>query len=184
MEIIVLSVIAFLAFLIFKIFWEILKEKAPFIPTPIFTIKKIINEIEIKENDFVYDLGSGDGRFLFEAYFKNPSAFYVGIEKKFFPYLLSRIKLLFLKIKFKEIDKKIKFYRQDLLKSDLCKANLIYLYLSPAVLKILEPKLLKVLKRGTKIISCDFSFPSLKPLKIIELPHQKSLGKKVFIYQI
>jgi len=176
-------IILFFVFLAVKIILEILFEKTPFIPVPYKTLERILKEIEIKENEIVYDLGSGDGRFLFKAYFQNPKAIYIGLEKNFFPYFLSKIKLFFLKFKFKEINKKIKIYRQNFFKTNLSQADIIYFYLSSSLIKKLEPKLLKEIQEKTKIISCDFPLTNFDLIKIIKIPNKNGIGKNIFIYQ-
>lgn len=168
--------------IILKIFFEIFSEKTPFIPTPKKTLLKILKEIEIEPNKKFYDLGCGDGRVIFLFYKKQPRAFYYGIEKKFFPYLLAKIKLFFLKIKDKKISQKINFLFKDIFKTDLSSIDYLYLYLTPNLLEKIEPKLLKELKKGTKIISCDFPLKNFSLIKEINL-NNKKLGKRVFIYQ-
>ncbi len=169
--------------LIVKIFLEIFLEKTPFIPTPRQTIFKILEEITIKPNDFIYDLGCGNGRFLFLAYQKQPKAFYFGIEKKIFPYFWAKIIQFFKKFKDKNITKNIKFFLKDIFEINLSSADFIYLYLTPFLLEKLESKLLKELKPGAKIISCDFPLKKFSLLKEIELKGNKELGRKIFFYQ-
>lgn len=182
--ILTLLIIIIFCYLILKIFLDIFLEKTPFIPTKTETISKLLETLEIQDNDVVYDLGSGDGRFLFQAYQKNPHAYYIGIEKKPLPFFLARLKIILKKNKDKNINQKIQFYRKDLLSINLSSASIIYCYLSPFLLQKLENKFLKELKTGTKIISCDFPLKIKPPLTIIKLDSKSSLNRTIFIYQI
>jgi len=43
------------------------KELAPFVPTPMEVVEKMLELARVTSNDLVYDLGSGDGRIIITA---------------------------------------------------------------------------------------------------------------------
>src|SRR6185369_2343725 len=53
---------------------------APFMPTPSNAFATIMTSLDIGPDDIIYELGSGDGRFLIFCASREPSARYVGIE--------------------------------------------------------------------------------------------------------
>jgi 16S rRNA A1518/A1519 N6-dimethyltransferase RsmA/KsgA/DIM1 with predicted DNA glycosylase/AP lyase activity len=158
--------------------WSLISE-APFIPTPQKAIEKIANYVEINDNDVVFDLGCGDGRFLEICYKKNSRASYIGIEKKLVPFLLAKLRVWRMKSPFN-----IKIVKGNIFKQDFSKATFIYTYLFPEVMEKLEPKLEKELKPGAVVISCDFKFKNKQPEKIINLGrNKKQLANNLVFYR-
>ena len=47
--------------------WNIAPNLAPFYPTPMVVVNKMLEMAEINSNDVVYDLGCGDGRIVITA---------------------------------------------------------------------------------------------------------------------
>lgn len=106
--------------------------------------------------DVVYDLGSGDGRIPIIAAQKY-GARGVGIEID--PRLVERSWEIANQA---EVANRVTFVVGDLFEADLSKATVITAYLSPRIMKILEPKL-RALKPGTRIVSHQFSMPGWAP---------------------
>ncbi len=101
----------------------------------------------IKENDVIYDLGSGDGTALMIAA-KEYGATGVGIEID--PLRVYIAKLL---LQWYGVDDKIAIVRDSFFNQDISKASVIFVYLVPKTLKRLLPKMKKELKKGTRIVS-------------------------------
>src|SRR5215813_7724191 len=54
------------------------QEEIPFVPTPIEVVDRMLELVEVKKGDIVYDLGSGDGRIVIRAvffFFKQKTAY-------------------------------------------------------------------------------------------------------------
>lgn len=147
--------------------------KIPFIPSKKDTIKKMIQLANLKPSDKIADLGCGNMKILIVTE-KRHNLTGTGYEISPLPYLLGKLNLLFYNSK-----NKLKF--QNIFNTDLSKFNVIFIYLTPPILKKLEPKILDECKPGTKIISNTFSLPNLKPEKTI--PKTKS-SQKILLYQI
>ncbi|MFT4326684.1 MAG: hypothetical protein ACMXYK_04235, partial [Candidatus Woesearchaeota archaeon] len=105
----------------------------------------------ISHKDKIADLGCGNMKILLQLE-KNYGITGTGFEISPIPYLLARIKLYFRNTK-----NKIKF--KNIFKANLSKFNVIFIYLTPPILKKLENKLIKECPKGTKIISNTFSLP-------------------------
>ncbi len=107
---------------------------------------------KVTADDVVYDLGSGDGRLPIIASQKY-GARGVGIE------LDPRLVELSWRIANEaEVANRVSFIVGDLFEADLGKATVVTMYLSPSIMKALEPRL-RALKKGTRIVSHQFAMP-------------------------
>jgi SAM-dependent methyltransferase len=106
--------------------------------------------------DVVYDLGSGDGRIPIIAAQKY-GARGVGIEID--PSLVARARE---NASDAGVSDRVTFILGDLFAADLTDATVVTLYLSPNILKRIEPGL-RALKPGTRIVSHEFAFASWTP---------------------
>jgi cyclopropane fatty-acyl-phospholipid synthase-like methyltransferase len=106
--------------------------------------------------DVVYDLGSGDGRIPVIAAQKY-GARGVGIELD--PALVAVARQNALDA---QVGDRVRFIVGDLFEADLTSATVVTMYLSPNILKRLEPAL-RGLKPGTRIVSHDFPIGGWTP---------------------
>ncbi len=116
----------------------------------------------VSPDDVVYDLGSGDGRIPIIAAQKY-GARGVGIEID--PRL---VELSWRIANEAEVANRVSFVVGDLFETDLSKATVLTMYLSPAVMKRLAPRL-RALKPGTRIVSHQFAMPDWTPDRRITL---------------
>ena len=146
-----------LIFLFSFCLYYLLKNKlAIFFPSSKKMIDVVIELADIKKNDVLYDLGSGDGRILIEAAKKGIKV--IGIEKNRFLNWVARRKIR----KFKNV----KIIQGDIFKQNLSKATIIVAYLSRKVTHELQKKIEKEVKKGTRIILIDHTFIDWKPIRI------------------
>jgi SAM-dependent methyltransferase len=161
--IIILSfiVIATLAVVFFGInmIYVNLKTLVPWVKTPLKNLQIVLDEINLPVGSLIYDLGCGDGRFLFMAEKKGLKA--VGYELALYPYLKARFN------KFLQASQ-IKIKRQDFLRQDLNAADAIFVFLNALVMGKIGLKLKKNLKPGIIVISYGIAIPEWKPVKILE----------------
>ncbi len=139
----------------------------PYLPTPNKNLSKMLELAELKPNELLIDLGSGDGRILIEAAKKGAKA--IGYEID--PFLVWTARK---EIKKQGLENKIKIYRQSFWKADLKEADVITFYGITGIMGRMEKKLLKGLKPGARVCSYVFSFPNWKPEK-----H----GSGIFLYR-
>jgi predicted RNA methylase len=117
----------------------------------------------VTSHDIVLDLGSGDGRLPIIAA-QRYGARGVGVEIDPKLVALSRQNA-----RDAGVADRVTFIEGDLFAADLSPATVVTLYLSTSVLRDLEPKLRKELRRGTRIVSHQFWFqgwPADQELKV------------------
>lgn len=131
---------------------------APYYPSSKKAMDDMLKLADLKGDEKIVDLGSGDGRLIFHiAPFAASAA---GIEHNPFFVLFCRFRNLFRKDR-----KKIKFVYSNFYKTDLSKYDVIFCYLLPESMRKLEKKMKKELKPGTKIISNTFHIEEFKEAK-------------------
>ena len=110
----------------------------------------------VTATDVVYDLGSGDGRIPIIAAQKY-GARGVGIEIN-----SQLVELSWRTANEAQVAHRVSFIVGDLFETDLSQATVVTAYLSPQIMKILEPKL-RALKPGTRIVSHQFPMKGWPP---------------------
>jgi len=166
-----LIIIFFIISLVFAgwTLYALIKTKVPFAKTPKENLDKIFTEINLPKNSLIYDLGCGDGRFLFQAEKLGYRA--IGYELSLYPYLKCWLKKILKKSSIKIINKN--FYQADF--SD---ADAVFLFLVAGVMGKVGEKLKNDLKPGTPVISYGFILPGWQILKIL-----KTNPSKTYLYK-
>jgi len=134
---------------------------APWLPSRKKDLKRILKLADVKKNDVVYDLGSGDGRWLFYFAKSSPAKEVRGFEISLLLFIVSWIKKLFRGYP------QVKISYKSLYKAPLNLADVVICFLMPKSMKNLLPKLEKEMRPGAKLISYAFSLPGKTP-EIIE----------------
>lgn len=130
---------------------------APYVPTKMDLIKKVLKSAGIRKDKKFYELGSGDGRVVFEAAKLGADA--IGVEQSWLRVWYSIYEAKKLKLA------NAKFYHGNIFEKNYSDANIIYIYLLPKGIKKLEEKLPKEVKKGSVLITQTYHFQKLKPYK-------------------
>jgi ubiquinone/menaquinone biosynthesis C-methylase UbiE len=131
-------------------------------PTRHAIVDAMLQLAGVGPGDAVYDLGSGDGRIPIIAAQKY-GARGVGIELD--PALVARAQQ---NAADAQVAHRVSFVLGDLFKADLSDATVVTMYLSPNILKQLEPGL-RGLKAGTRIVSHQFPMAGWPPSRRITI---------------
>lgn len=147
-------------------------------PPLIRTRNKVVDEVvsllgRLPNGSVFYELGAGDGRVVSAIAKANPGATCIGIERYYIPFFLSR---------FRKSLPNVSYRRADIFKTDLSDATHIYSYTYPNVMAALSPKLEKELKKGTRLITLDFSLPEPTPERVVDVSSRNALGTRLFEY--
>lgn len=128
------------------------REGGPYVPTPNVVVDQMLTLANVGANDFVIDLGSGDGVIVLTAAHQRKSSGYgVDIDEEL-------IRLSNLRAKSLGVSDRVLFEAKDIFKADVSKATVVTLYLLPEFMQRLRPKLFNELKPGTRIVSHDYPF--------------------------
>ena len=130
--------------------------EVPFVPSPQVVVDEMLRLANVTKDDFVMDLGSGDGRILITAVRKFGAR---GIGVDLDENLIYQSEAA---ARDAGVAERAQFIRQDLFKTDLSPATVITMYLLPGVNMRLRPVLLG-LKPGTRIVAHDFDLGDWKP---------------------
>jgi SAM-dependent methyltransferase len=119
------------------------------VPTAQTLVEKMLDVAKVAADDYVIDLGSGDGRLVIAAAKRGARA--LGIE-----YNLDMVELSRQNAAKEGVSDKAAFIKADLFESDFSQATVITMFLLPDLNMRLRPKILD-LKPGTRIVSNSFS---------------------------
>jgi len=119
------------------------------VPTSQALVDKMLDMAKVTPQDFVMDLGSGDGRTVITAAKRGATA--MGIEYN--PDMVELSKKNAVK---ENVTAKATFVKADLFETDFSKATVITMFLLPDINLKLRPKILN-LKPGTRVVSNSFT---------------------------
>jgi hypothetical protein len=144
--------------------------QAPFVPTPPDVVQRMLTLANTGPNDYVIDLGSGDGRIVREAA-RSFGARGFGVEHD--PELVARSREL---ARREGVADKVAFMAQDLFETNLSDATVVTMYLFPEMNLKLRPRLLTQLRPGTRIVSHDFDMADWAPDATAKLYSKEKYG--------
>ena len=126
-----------------------------FVPTPPEVVDAMLDLANVAKGDVVYDLGCGDGRIVIAAAKRGATGVGIDIDPE-------RIKEAEANAKAAGVTGRVKFLQADLFETDLRPATVVTLYLLPELNKKLQPKLMKELRPGSRIVSHAFDMGDWK----------------------
>ena len=119
----------------------------PYVNTPMEIVERMLRMAEVKQGDYVIDLGSGDGRIVIEAAKRGARGLGVDLD----PNLVRAATENALQA---GVTARARFETRDIFDTDLSPASVVTMYLLPDFNAKLLPRLLR-LKPGTRIVSHD-----------------------------
>ncbi|HSQ04018.1 MAG TPA: methyltransferase domain-containing protein [Burkholderiales bacterium] len=136
---------------------ELERTGGPYVPTPQIVVDHMLRFANVGPDDFVVDLGSGDGVIVLTAAreFK-ARGFGVDIDPELVKLSNSTAQRL-------GIADRAAFYVQDVFKTDLSRATVVTLYLLPGMMINLRPKIYLELRPGTRVVAHDYHFDEWRP---------------------
>jgi len=135
----------------------------PYVPTPWMIVEQMLKLADIRGEDVVYDLGSGDGRLVITAA-KRFGARGVGVELQ-----TELVEMARIGAKHEGVADRVKFVQGDLFETDIREASVVMLYLLPGFVTRLVPRLRAELRPGTRIVSHDYPLAPWPPDKDLSM---------------
>lgn len=152
----------------------LVRQHIHFAPTPAPVAEAMLSLARVKPDDVVYDLGSGDGRIVILAAQKF-GARGVGIEIQNSLLQLSRQAA-----REGKVADRVTFIEGDLFAIDISEATVVTLFLSPSVNRLLESKLRRELRPGTRIVSHQFGIDKWVPDEAVRTED----GRDLFLWTV
>ena len=125
------------------------------VPSPESTVEKMLDVAKVTAQDFVVDLGSGDGRNVIAAAKRGAKA--LGVE-----YNPDMVELSKRNAAKAGVADRASFVQGDMYAAEFSQATVLALFLLPANLQQLEPKF-RALRPGTRIVVNSFGVPGWTP---------------------
>jgi len=154
----------------------------PYVQTPQVVVDAMLETASVTKNDYVIDLGSGDGRMVITAAKKiGARGFGVDLDKRLVTLANNNARKA-------GVADRAKFYARDLFETDLSPASVITIYLLPEVNLMARAKLL-ALAPGTRIVSHDYGIGDWMPDREFEMdapgkPVGRSQKSKVLFWVV
>ena len=143
----------------------------PYVQTPMEIVERMLRMAEVKKDDYVIDLGSGDGRIIIEAAKRGARGLGVDIDPNLVKHATENAQKA-------GVGERTQFIVKDIFETDLSRATVVAFYLLPDFNAKLLPKLL-ALKPGTRIVSHAFDMGTWKPEQTLNLG-----GRNVYFWTI
>jgi protein-L-isoaspartate O-methyltransferase len=145
-------------------------DAGPYVASPDSAVAAMLREAEVGPNDYVIDLGSGDGRIV-----RTAAAVFgargMGVE------IQAPLVVLSNEMAKKEgVADRAKFVTQDLFKTDISQATVVTMYLLPHTVNQLREKLLAELRPGSRVVSHDYSLAGWTPHKTFEMDLEEKVS--------
>lgn len=126
------------------------KLDAPYVASEHEVVQRMLELAEVDSDDFVVDLGSGDGRILIAAA-RERGARGLGVDID-----PARIRDSRFNARAAGVEDKVEFRREDLFETPLEEADVLTLYLSSEINRRLRPRILDEMRPGTRVVSHAF----------------------------
>ena len=152
---------------------------APYVPTPLHVVRRMLNLAGVGVDDVVYDLGCGDGRILFMAIEEFEAERAVGYDIN-----PSMVEPLRERIENSGLEDRIEVVNANFFEVDLSPASVVTMYLTTSGNSKLRPKLEEELGDGARIVSHDFPIHTWTTDKSSEPLHYTIGSHKIYLYRI
>jgi hypothetical protein len=129
----------------------------PYVVTSMNVVEAMLDIAKVGPEDFVIDLGSGDGRIVIMAAKKyGARGFGVDLDGA----LVAEARR---EAERQGVQARAEFFARNLFVTDIDRATVLTSFLSPRVNIDLRPRLFKELKAGTRVVSHEFDYGNWKP---------------------
>ena len=158
---------------------ENVADLAPYVPTPLPVVEKMLAMAGVGREDVVYDLGCGDGRMVIAAASKYLAR---GVGVEIDPKLVNECKA---NAKKEGVEKITRFICGDATKAHIVDATVVALYLLPESLETLKPLFEKELRPGARLVSHNYRIPGWDDRIVAQdsLTDEDGRSHKIYLYK-
>ena len=153
------------------------QSEVAYVQTPDDVAAQMLQLAEVKPVDVIYDLGSGDGRIVLIAA-RQFDARGVGIEIE--PRLVTESREAARRLK---VEDRVEFIQRSFFDVDVSPATVVTLYLGQELNLRLRPKLLRELRKGSRIVSHEFDMGDWAPVKTVTV-RSKEKAHRLFLWTV
>jgi predicted RNA methylase len=153
---------------------EITMSVAPYVSSPDEVVRKMLDMVQLRKGEVLYDLGCGDGKIVVMAA-RDYLAKAFGVEIREDLAATAREQL-----RKYDLEERAQIIHGNFFEVDLCNANVITLYLTTSANEKLKPKFERELKSDSRVISHDFSITGWKPVEVSE----ELSGHTIYLYKV
>ena len=146
------------------------------VPTSPQLVEKMLDMAKVTPDDFVVDLGSGDGRMVIAAARRGARA--LGVE--FNPEMVKLSRQLASEA---GVAERATFVEGDMYEADISQATVLALFLLPDNLRRLEPRF-RALRPGTRIVVNTFGIPDWTPEATEEITEDCTSWCRAMLYRV
>lgn len=123
------------------------REVAPYEPTPVEVVERMLELAQVGRDDVVYDLGSGDGRIVIAAARKFGAR---GVGFEINPELVDKARA---NVRAAGVEHLVEIRHQDLMAAEFADATVVTVYLLPEVNERLGRILRRELEPGARVVA-------------------------------
>src|SRR5688500_10251608 len=135
----------------------------PYLPSTQVAVDEMLRLADVRPDDVVVDLGSGDGRIVIAAAkLFGARGFGVDIDEKLVAQANENARAA-------GVAERVCFHHRDIFATDIREASVVTLYLLSSLVNRLRPKLLAELKPGTRIVAHDYGIGGWKPDRTVTI---------------
>lgn len=155
------------------------EDLAPYVPTPMEVVSKMLEVAQVTSEDIVYDIGCGDGRIVVMAAEKY-GAQGVGIDID--PVRIDEAKE---NARSAHVEHRTRFYLGDATTMNFSEATVVALYLLPESNAILRPMFDEQLNPGVRIVTHNYRIPGWEDKEVDTFYVKDEYDKEhsIFLYR-
>jgi ribosomal protein L11 methylase PrmA len=151
---------------------------APYSPTPMDVVDRMLTFAGVGQGDLVYDLGCGDGRIVIEAARKFGAR---GVGVDIDPALVARAQA---NAKQAGVESLVTFRVQDAMTVNVSDATVVTLYLLAASNVKLRPILMRNLRPGSRIVAHNYPIGDWEPDVVDTFTDSAGSKRTLFLWNI
>ena len=131
---------------------------SPFVGSNPENVRRMVEIAAPRSGESVIDLGSGDGRIVFAALEGRPGVRGIGVDIN-----AELVQKANAEARAKKLGERVRFLHQNAFDADIGKADVIFMWLFPELMRLLRPKILAQARPGTRVVTATWDLGSWLP---------------------